>query len=107
MEKQIKLNYEGSEYTLCFNREAVVDLERKGFNFETLNDKPLESVMLLVNGAFYVKHSNISKTTIEKIYSAIPNKTQFINKLAEMYRDTLESLFGDSNEGNAKWEGNW
>ena len=107
MEKQIKLTYEGSEYTLCFNREAVVDLERKGFNFETLNDKPLESVMLFVNGSFYVKHSNISKTTIEKIYSAIPNKTQFINKLAEMYRDTLESLFGDSNEGNAKWEGNW
>jgi len=107
MNKKIIIEYNDEKYTLEYNRSSVVKMESNNFKLDDINNKPIEMITKLFDGAFYMHHPNIREDIKQEIYEQIPNKDQFIIKLSEMYSDTLTTLLGDSSEGKAKWEVNW
>lgn len=108
MAKTITLNYKGTEYTLEFTRKAVVRLENKGFNIEDVGAKPMSTLPLLFEGAFFAHHRPlIGSDIIDELYKQIPDKTEFLAKLAEMYAEPIEALMEEPEEGNLTWGASW
>lgn len=107
MRKQIKIEYNDVEYVLEYTRNSVVEMERNNFNITKLKERPIEMVTKLYDGAFISHHPRMEESIKQEIYEQIPNKDKFIEKLAEMYNETLTTLIGDSDKGKAKWEVNW
>ena len=109
MPKQIVLTYKDVEYTLEFNRKTASAIEKQGFDYERVQQEPNTMVPLLVHGAFRMHHPTVSANLIEEIFAEIPDKTEFLIKLVEVYAEPLVALFGDSEkkEGNASWGASW
>lgn len=109
MAKQIVLTHEGKDYTLEFNRNGVMALERQGFTFDELGTKPLTMIPLLVAGAFKMHHSYLDRKKVDAIYAAVADKSRFIQCLAEMYSEPVMTLIEDqeASGGNAEWEPSW
>ncbi len=101
----ITLTYDGVKYELEYTRRTVAALERAGFRVSEIGEMPASSVMTLVEGAFLANHRNVKPQLVERIYSHIPRKSEFLSKLIEMYNDTLAPLLSDpeDDEGNAEW----
>lgn len=101
---------DGMTYTLEFSRRTVSDMERAGFRLNDISDKPVTSYPLLIRGAFKCHHRKMKEDEIDKIYSALRNKDAFIEKLAEMYADTVNSLFDEPEEDEKNavdWKANF
>ena len=109
MPKQISFTFENNKYTLEYNRESVRETENSGFRISEADDKPLTTVMTLIEGAFLKHHATLSTDEIYRIYSHLPNKSKLIGALTEMYTDTIRTLQGEptEDEGKAEWEMNW
>lgn len=109
MAKQITLNYEGVDYTLEFTRKTAAELETRGFLIEELFKKPNVRMPELFAGAFLAKCRYVQPDKIRAIYSKIADKEKFIGKLAEMYYETIQTLFDEpeESEGNATWTATW
>lgn len=109
MAKQINISFENKNYCLEFKRRTVEILERQGFTITDIDKKPTTLLPMLFEGAFLANHRNIKKGIIDKIYEQIPNKTELLGKLAEMYNEPLETLMADpeGSEGKAQWATNW
>lgn len=108
--KKIKIKWEDKDITLEFTRRTVEQLERAGFRIDELGSAPVTQVTMLVHGAFLANHRKTKTETIEKIFSMIPNKENFIAKLAEMYNETRDTLLEEpeeDDEKNVNWEANW
>lgn len=98
MAKTITITFEGEEYILEFSRKSVSEMEREGFRISDLRDKPLNAYPVLFQGAFKCHHKRIKPDVTNRIYSKIPQKDEFIDKLAEMYADTVNTLFDEPEE---------
>ena len=109
MAKTISITYKGTEYTLEFTRKSVETMERQGFVIGDIGDKPISTLPALFAGAFLAHHRSVENGTVEKIFAGIPDKTKFIQKLAEMYNEPLETLLDEpeETEGNLTWGANW
>lgn len=109
MSKQISFTFENNKYTLEYDRESVRETENSGFRISEADDKPLTTVMTLIEGAFLKHHATLSTDEIYRIYSHLPNKSKLISVLTEMYTDTIRTLQGEptEDEGKAEWEMNW
>jgi hypothetical protein len=108
MSKQIIFTFENNKYTLEYDRESVRETENSGFRISEADDKPLTTVMTLIEGAFLKHHATLSTDEIYRIYSHLPNKSKLIGALTEMYTDTIRTLQGEpEDEGKAEWEMNW
>lgn len=109
MSKQISFTFENNKYTLEYDRESVRETENSGFRISEADDKPLTTVMTLIEGAFLKHHATLSTDEIYRIYSHLPNKSKLIGVLTEMYTDTFRTLQGEptEDEGKAEWEMNW
>lgn len=109
--KQITLEYEDKIYTLEFTRDSVKDVERMGFNCADIGKAPATQIQRLVRGAFMSQHSNMKGQKIDEIFDAFgENKGKLVEKLLEIYVDTVHSLTNgeEGDEGkNVKWEANW
>lgn len=101
MSKQIVFTFEGKEYTLAYNRNAVKLMEANGFNAEELRAKPNLQIERLFAGSFIAHHKYVKQDVIDKIFKALPEKDKLLNKLIEMYNEPMESLFAEPDEGNA------
>ena len=110
MAKQIKLTYDGQDYTLEYTRKSVEKMEQAGFVVSEVKDKPVSTLPVLFAGAFLAHHRWVKQDIIDEIYETIPNKESFMSKLVEMYAEPIEALFdepkGDA-EKNATWEVNF
>lgn len=112
MAKTINFNYEGKEYTLEFTCDSVRQLEREGFVIEDITRKPMTVLPKLFAGAFLANHKydkNV-RTNVDEIYKKFTDKNKLIERLAEMYNETVESLVDEPDEGdkgNIQWEANW
>jgi len=108
MSKKIELTYDGVDYTLEYNRDAVKYMERNGLNISEIESKPLTMVDILWQGAFYKNHKKEKVETIEKIYDSIKNKSDLNAALSEMFIETYSILIGDSDEEdnskNIEWK---
>lgn len=105
MAKTITLEYEGTKYTLEFTRKTVEIMEKNGFNVRDIRTSPVTTLPTLFAGAFLANHRWLKDETIEKLFKLIPNKDDFLEKLAEMYNEPLEAMLADpeETEGNVTW----
>ena len=109
MSKQLRFEYNGTEYTLEYTRRTVEQMEREGFVADDIKTKPMTMLPTLFAGAFKAHHRFVKPDVINEIYSMMINKEALIGKLAEMYSDTLSSLFDEPAEssGNLTWTASW
>ena len=97
MAKTIVIRYEEKEYTLEFNRETILMLEKQGFDASKISSKPMSVIHDLFVGAFKKNHSSMSKYKIEEIYKAIP---------VDMHNEAIDSLQDDESK-KVEWTTNW
>ena len=95
----------GKVYTLEFNRKAVEILERQGFVVSEISDKPMTVLPTLFRGAFIMHHASVKRDTVDALFERLSNKSELIEKLAEMYNEPILALIDENedNEGNAEW----
>lgn len=106
--KEIKFTYSGKEYVLTYTRESVVEAERMGMNMSGMEGKPIGTMLDIFRYSFLAHHKAVSEKTINEIYKLFDDKTGLIEKLADMYRETVETLMSDDKSKNAiKWEANF
>lgn len=98
MNKKIEFNYDGVDYTLEYNREAIKFMEREGLDINEIQNKPLTMIDIMWKGAFWKNHRKEKNDKIEEIYDAIKNKTELNAALSEMFLETYSILIGDSEE---------
>lgn len=99
----IKFDYDGTEYTLEYSKQAVRMMENQGFSVEMLSTKPTTTIPVLFKGAFYKHHKDLKVKKIDEIYNALVDKADLIYALTELYMDTVNSVLeGDSPEDESK-----
>lgn len=107
MAKKIVINYEGSDYTLEFNRSTVRRMEESGFVVNT--DKPATMILDLFFGAFQMHHRRIDRKLTEKIWDAQHQKEELLAILVSMYMEPISSLMeeedsGEDEDKNPTWK---
>lgn len=111
MEKELTFKFEGSTYTLAFNRKTVQQLTRQGFMPDMIKDQPAIGIPMLFKGAFLVHHRMIRDDLTDKIWEVLKNKTELIGKLMEMYAEPINDLISDpeneDDEKNVDWGANF
>lgn len=109
MAKQIKLQHEGKEYTLEFNRKSLEQMERQNFIASEMVEKPMTTLPAMFAGAFLANHKFVKRDVIDAIFDRMTNKGELIGKLAEMYNEPIMSLMDEpeQNEGNVEWGASW
>lgn len=109
--KTITFTYDGKEYTLEYNRKVVKNImERRGFNLNEVDAKPVTLLPLLFWGAFQMHHKGISQDTTDEMLEHFTNKDVMFEKLSEMYIEPANVLFeepDEDNEGNVSWAPSW
>ena len=111
MEKELTFKYEGSTYTLAFNRKTVQQITRQGFKPEMIAEQPALGIPMLFKGAFMVHHRMIRDDLTDKIWDSLKNKSDLIGKLLEMYIEPINVLISDpeneDDEKNVDWGANF
>lgn len=106
MAKTITITYEAQKFTLEFTRNSVKALDKKGFDISKISSTPLTTITELFSGAFIAHHATLKEEYKEQIYSQLKDKSKLLEVLAEMYNETITTLFEDPDAGNASWETN-
>lgn len=109
MAKTVNIRYDGVDYTLEYTRKSVETMEKQGFVVSDVATKPVSTLPVLFAGAFLAHHRFVKKETVDAIFDKIPNKSEFLQKLSEMYSEPIEALMEEpeESEGNVSWEANW
>lgn len=109
MAKTIKFVDDGIEYTLEFNREVIQEMERKGFNIQEIDSKPMTMIPILIQGSFKMHHKYVGKEQIQRLYDSFPNKDLFLEKIVDMYVEAFDTLTSEpkDKENLIHWEANW
>lgn len=105
MSTKINITYENRTYTLEYTRETVRTMESMGFIADELFTKPALRIPELFYGAFAAHHRGIKRKDVDRMYNGMQNRSELIQKLVEMYRDTLSTLMDEPEgvEGNVTW----
>ena len=106
MAKTISFTWNDKNYTLEFTRASVVKLEKSGFEIQKAADLPVSTIPDLFAGAFVAHHPLVKQATIDEIYANMPDKTQLVEKLVEMYVDVINTLLDEPSDETKKisWE---
>lgn len=109
MAKQLNFTFNDKEYTLEFTRRTVAEMERNGFIVTKMDEKPMNMLPALFEGAFLAHHRATPKKTIDEIFDHMPDKQTLVSKLAEMYSEPIASLLDEPEDvkGNVVWTANW
>ena len=102
MNKKIEFDYDGTHYTLEYNRSSVALIEKQGFCIQDF----MLMLPLAFEGLFYKNHKTVSREVIETIYDKMQNKDGLIKSIAEMLAETYTSLQSEptKKEGNIEWK---
>ena len=108
MSTQITIEHKKQKYTLEYSRQSVKQMEQRGFSIEHMDEKPMTMIPMLFQGAFIKNHKGVKRAVMDEIYDGITDRfneegTGFIQVLAEMYAETLNTLIEakEVDEGNA------
>ncbi len=107
MSKSINISTkDGQKYKLEFTRKTVKQMTENGFRLEDVKDKPIIAIPELFAGAFLANHRYLKESIIDDMYKGITNKDELIITLIEMYREPIEALMNEpeEGEGNVGWE---
>lgn len=109
MNKTIKINANGNDYILEYDRNSVIKMQDLGFDISKIEQISIKQILLLFKGAFIKNHPQTSNKVMEDIYDGITNKQDFIAKLVEMFSDTFTTLFDEPKDEakKVKWEVNF
>lgn len=109
MAKTITIPYNGTEYTLEFNRDSVKLMEKAGFSIENIRTQPMTMLPMLFEGAFYMHHRRVDKDIIRKMYGKIKGKDELLEALVVLYNEPISTLFDEpeDDEGNVEWGKNF
>ena len=107
MEKELTFKYEGSTYTLSFNRKTVQQLTRQGFKPDMITEQPAIGIPMLFKGAFLVHHRMIKDDLTDKIWESLKNKSELIGKLMEMYVEPINELISEPDEEDEEKNVDW
>lgn len=110
MSKILSFEYDGTHYELEYTRRTVREMEKAGFVLDELDTKPMSVLPDLFAGSFLAHHRFAKPSVIEDIYKCMPDKSGLINKLCEMYNDTVKTLLEDPDDNTEKkvnWTTNW
>ena len=103
---QINFDYNGKHYCLEYTPESIKQMEASGFNINDMSEKPATRIEQLWAGAFIANHRrNTSNTVIRELYGKMADKEKLLQKLSEMYTNTLNYLLPDDEgeAGNVEW----
>ena len=106
MSKKIRLEHEGTTYTLEFTRNTIRTMEGQGFRIDELTSMPMTRLPQLFRGAFLANHRFLNGKVIDEIYDSTTHKDELFAALGEMYGDVMNSMMGVAGEadaGNANW----
>ena len=105
MSTKITITYENRPYTLEYTRESVRTMESMGFIADELFTKPAIRIPELFYGAFAAHHRGVKRKDVDRMFNGLSNRSELIQKLVEMYRDTLSTLLDEpeGGEGNVTW----
>ena len=95
----ITFEYKGNDYTLEFTRDSIKQMERAGFSYSQVEEKPYTSLMTLFKGAFLAHHPRVSQTTIDEIWDNLGDKEGMFEVLANLYNEPLEAMMAEPEEG--------
>ena len=106
MSKKIEFSYNGTDYTLEYNRKAVEFIERQGFVISELAEKPMLMLPMAFEGLFFKNHKNIKKSEVEEIFDKFKDKEALISTIADMLEETYSSLQDEpkDDEKNIEWK---
>ena len=101
----IEFEYNDKHYCLEYTPDSIKQMEASGFNINEIGDKPATRIEQLWAGAFLANHRrNTSNTVIKELYGKMKDKEKLLQKLTEMYNNTLNYLLPDEDdEGNVDW----
>ena len=105
MSKQIVFNYEGKDYTLEYNRDAIKYMENRGFSLEKFTDAPITMLDIAFEALFLKNHRNISSAKVQEILKEFNDKRGLISAINDMLGDSYTELLGDpedKEEGEGK-----
>lgn len=115
MSKQLKITDPNTEqvYTLEFNRKSVLRAVKAGFDPNKMSDGDIETALMipvLFNCAFDMHHGKMDEKDTDAIYEMIPEKTDLIEALAELFAEPISALTEDpkgAKSKNFKWKKTW
>ena len=103
-ENQINFDYNGKHYCLEYTRDTVKMMEASGFNVADISERPATRIEQLWSGAFLAHERKVSSRVIMEIYGKMKDKEALLQKLTEMYNNTLTYLLPDEDDaGNVEW----
>lgn len=93
-------------YTLEFNRDSIVKMERSGFNIAKADERYIDAYLSITRGAFIMHHPTLKAEEIDQIINCFSkeDKDSLVEALIDLYKDAVEALNdkGDK-KGNATW----
>lgn len=106
MNKKIEFDYKEKHYVLEYNRDAIMVMEKQGFDLDQYTSKPMTMISLAFQGAFIKNHRGVNGATVQEIFDNLGNKEKLSNQLIEMISETYSSLFEDnkSDGKNISWK---
>ena len=107
MAKQIKFKYDGEDITLEYTKATVKWMEQNGIVAKDIDEKTNTILPALFAGAFRANHRRMSRAKIDEIWDTIPNKDDFLAKLAEMYYEPIEQLMKEPETKKTEWTASW
>ena len=100
----IDFEWEGSTYTMEFNRRSTEVLEKRlGVNIASTLSGDVEVTDLpnIFAASLLMHHPNMKPSTIETLYSLMGDKQGLMAALVELLANTVNSVFEEPEEGKA------
>lgn len=92
---------EGREYTLEYNRKAVVKAEQAGLDVSQLESKSMTMIPLLFWGAFLMHHPHMTREQTDKIlFEGLGGLSgDEMVYLGKLYAEPFQTLIANEDEG--------
>lgn len=95
-------NETGEEYTLEFDKDAVLFAEARGFDPDTVGTYPMTKIPELFFYAFRMHHKNVAREKTDKLLEGIGGiknvSDEFLARLIHLYNLPVAGLFGKETE---------
>lgn len=101
---KISFEYKGTNYTLEYTRDSARALQLAGFDDSKIATQELVMIPLLFKYSFLEHHKNIRGAVIDEIFEHLTNKQPLMEKLAEMYYNTVSTLTDEPEDDSGKVE---
>lgn len=102
MATNVTFTYEGDEYTLEYNENAIRLLDKQfDFSLNSIEKVQLSDVPNMFFVALRMHHPRVSKKDADAMYSRIGGKTDLLAALVEMYAEAVQAIIEEPEEGEA------